>query len=200
MVELDARRTADGAVAVHHDPAIPGLGALCTLHFAQLSRKIPRLGDAIAACQGMSVNIEIKNLPGEPDFDPDERLADAVVDVVRERGVVDRVLVSSFRLATIDRVHAVDPPVATAWLVLPGRDDAEVVAACAERGHVALHPHHAAVTAELVDTAHAAGLRVNTWTVDDADRMRELAALGVDGIVTNDVATAVAVLNGGTRR
>jgi glycerophosphoryl diester phosphodiesterase len=41
------------------------------------------------------------------------------------------------------------------------------------------------VTVELVASAHAAGLKVNTWTIDDPIRMRELAAMGVDGIVTN---------------
>ena len=60
------------------------------------------------------------------------------------------------------------------------------------RGHVAVHPHHAFVTPALVHAAHAAGLVVNTWTCDDPDRIRWLAAIGVDGIVTNvpDVARA----------
>ena len=42
--------------------------------------------------------------------------------------------------------------------------------------------------------AHAAGLGVNTWTVDDPARIAELAAWGVDGIVTNDIPTALAAL------
>jgi glycerophosphoryl diester phosphodiesterase len=62
------------------------------------------------------------------------------------------------------------------------------------RGHAALHPHHAAVTPELIDAAHRAGISINTWTVDEPDRIRELAAAGVDGIITNRAAMARDVL------
>ena len=50
------------------------------------------------------------------------------------------------------------------------------------------------MTAELVDAAHDKGLALNTWTVDDPDEMQRLKALGVDTIVTNDVALAVKTL------
>jgi glycerophosphoryl diester phosphodiesterase len=68
------------------------------------------------------------------------------------------------------------------------------LAACAVRhGHGALHPYEAHVDRKLVEVAHAAGLVVNTWTVDDPVRIAELDALGVDGVVTNvpDVARTV---------
>src|SRR5688500_8524203 len=77
-VELDVRR----GLLVHHD-AEPTPGA-------------PALADALDACEGMTVNIEIKNLQGEPDFDPGETLAAQVVDLLRERGGRDDVIVSSF--------------------------------------------------------------------------------------------------------
>ena len=49
-----------------------------------------------------------------------------------------------------------------------------------------LGPREDLVTAELVRDAHARGLRVVPWTVNDATRMRELAALGVDGLTTDE--------------
>ena len=52
------------------------------------------------------------------------------------------------------------------------------------------------MTSELVELAHAAGLVVNVWTVDDPARIEELAGMGVDGIVTNVPAVAAAVLRG----
>ena len=57
---------------------------------------------------------------------------------------------------------------------------------------MAVHPHHAFVDAAFVRLAHDAGLAVNTWTCDDAERIRWLADLGVDAVVTNvpDVALA----------
>jgi glycerophosphoryl diester phosphodiesterase len=53
-----------------------------------------------------------------------------------------------------------------------------------------LHPWGPTVDAELVRSCHDAGLRVNTWTVDEPDWMRRLAEMGIDGIVTNDPALA----------
>jgi glycerophosphoryl diester phosphodiesterase len=37
-----------------------------------------------------------------------------------------------------------------------------------------------------VQAADEAGLQIMAWTVDDLERMRELAAMGVHGICTND--------------
>ena len=65
--------TSDGALAVHHDPAVPGVGPLAELAAADLPPSVPLLGAALDACAGMVVNIEIKNLPGEPGFDPEDR-------------------------------------------------------------------------------------------------------------------------------
>jgi glycerophosphoryl diester phosphodiesterase len=56
-----------------------------------------------------------------------------------------------------------------------------------------LGPWEGIVTAELVRTARVAGLRVVPWTVNDPARMRELTALGVDGLTTDEPATAVAL-------
>lgn len=53
-----------------------------------------------------------------------------------------------------------------------------------------LGPHEDLVTAELVRAAHARGLRVVPWTVNDETRMLELIALGVDGLTTDDPALA----------
>ena len=69
-----------------------------------------------------------------------------------------------------------------------------MVAAVAERGHRALHPHHAFVDADLVAAAHRAGVELNTWTVDEPDRIRWLADAGVDAVITNAPADALAAL------
>ena len=68
-------------------------------------------------------------------------------------------------------------------------------------GHRALHPYDWFVDQALVDRCHAAGLRVNVWTVDDPTRMAELRDLGVDGLCTNvpDVARRVVDARQGSR-
>ena len=57
--------------------------------------------------------------------------------------------------------------------------------AALERGHVAVHPHHAFVTEDFVRVAHDVGLAVNTWTCDEPERIRGLADVGVDAVITN---------------
>jgi glycerophosphoryl diester phosphodiesterase len=196
-VELDVRRTADGALAVHHDAALPDGRRLVDLTVAELPAEVPLLDAALDACRDLVVNVEIKNLPGEPDHDPTERLAEQVARLVVDDGLQDRVLVSSFSLQTVDRCLEVDSGVATAYLVTiaPDRDVAgRMVDRARKHGHRALHPHHVGVTPHLVDLCRAVGLACNTWTVDDPERMRQLAALGVDAIVTNVPDLAVATL------
>lgn len=184
-VELDVRRSADGALVVHHDAHLGDGRAIVELGAADLPAGVPLLDAALDACRGLVVNVEIKNLQGDPDFDPDDSLVPSVLAACTGH----EVLVSSFNLRTIDRVlEASGGAVPTAFLAMvpPDREvAARLVDRCRRHGHRVLHPHHAGVTPHLVDLCRAQGMALNTWTVDDPDRMRALADLGVDGIVTN---------------
>ena len=184
-VELDVRSSRDGLLVVHHD-LVPD----------PLPPWVPTLEDALDACAGLVVNVEVKNLPGEPDFDPSERVARAVAEMVGGRLGHPRVVVSSFNLMAVDAVRDVDPAIPTGWLTLEAFDQIAAAETAAERGHTAVHPHEGAVTGGLVAAAHALGLSVTTWTVDDPDRMRQVVADGVDGLITNVPAVAVATLRG----
>ncbi len=179
-VELDVRPTADGQLAVVHDAFLADGRAVSDTPAGELPISVPGLAAALASCGSeLLVNVEIKNDPAEPGFSLG--LADLVV------GVLDcwagPVIVSSFHLATIDRVKALRPSRRTGWLVVaPPPDWASILEG---QGHDALHPHHRAVTPLLADDVKQRGFELNTWTVDEAARLIELAALGVDGIVTN---------------
>jgi glycerophosphoryl diester phosphodiesterase len=108
-----------------------------------------------------------------------------------------RNLISCFHLPTVDRVHELAPALATAWLLGLIEDAGALIDTAAERGHVAVHPHHLFVDEAFVARAHAAGLAVNTWTCDEPDRIRQLADLGVDAVVTNVPDVALAALDRG---
>lgn len=193
-VELDVRRSADGALIVRHDPSLPDGRPVAHVEVAELPAWLPLLDAAVNASHGMSVNIEIKNLPTEPGWDPTEAVGAQVAAFVAEREDPDRFTVSAFTLATVDAVRAAEPSVLTGWLTLPGFDQLAAIATAAEHGHGAFHPQHEGVTAEVVAAAHDAGLVVTTWTADDPDRLRALADMGVDAVITNDPALALTVL------
>ncbi len=193
-VELDVRRTRDGVAVVHHDAHLADGRALVELARHELPDRVCDLGQALDACAGLSVNIEIKNWPDDVDFDHTEAMALAVVGEVQRRGAQADVLVSCFSQVTIDRVRHLDGAIATAYLHhFDDRSWHELACDIAAAGHAALHPWEHLVDEALVTAARAHGLEVNAWTVDDPDRMAALVALGVDGLCTNvpDVARAV---------
>ena len=191
-IELDVRSSADGHLVVHHDARLPDGRTIAALTRAELPASVPDLGDALDACRGAWVNLEIKNASEDPDFDHDRRLARAVVELLAGRDEPStQWLISSFDLATVDAVRAARPTLSTAFLVYEIDDAA--VAAAVTGGHHALHPWEVTVDAAAIERAAASGLRVNVWTCNDAERMRELIGWGVDGICTDvpDVARGV---------
>ena len=193
-VELDARRTADARMVVHHDAALPDGRVIVDLLRSELPESVCDLDAALDACAGMGVNIEIKNWPDDPDFDDTEAVARSVVALIGARGAQGEVLVSCFHYPTIQLVHELDPTIPTAFLhIISDRTWDELAADVAAAGHTALHPWDGMVDESLVAAAKAHRLEVNVWTVDDPDCMQELIALGVDGLCTNvpDVARRV---------
>ena len=196
-VELDVRRTIDGRLAISHDDVLPDGTVLVETPFADLPAHVTDLAEALDACAPLSVvNVEIKNWPDDRDFDGTEALAAAVVDLLEQRGEVDdgRLLVSSFHLATVDRVRELAPTLATGWVLGLVDQPGPLVDRAAEHGHVAVHPHHAFVGEDLVRRAHDAGLAVNTWTCDEPERIRWLESVGVDAVITNVPSVALAAL------
>ena len=116
--------------------------------------------------------------------------------------MTDDIVVSSFDFETLSGLASRDPVLPTAYLVfetfgrgLDHRDGGDAAARAAEAGAGALHPWDPLVDAAMVEHCHRLGLAVNVWTVDDPDRIRALAALGVDGIITNVPALARAALD-----
>jgi glycerophosphoryl diester phosphodiesterase len=196
-VELDVRRTADDRLVVHHDPVLADGRLIRSTRSADLPDEVPTLAASLDACRGMFVNIEIKNDPDEPDFDPTEWVAHRVVADLAHRtlgaapSATSPWLLSSFRPETVTACRRLWPSVRTAWLVEHLTD--RTIESAAAAGYVAIHPRVDLVTEETVRRAHALGVAVNVWTCDDPTRMAELMGWGVDGICTNvpDVAVGV---------
>jgi len=189
-VELDVRLTADGALAVHHDPVVEGVGPVHELAAADLPSYVPLLADSLDACAGLTVNIEVKNLPMEPAFDPTDRCARDVVDVVGACGAGGSVIVSSFWAGALTAVRGTGAGLPTGLLVVSAFDPAVAVAGAVDLGCAAVHLPIGLVTPATVAAAHAAGLAVAAWTVVDEGALDAVLTAGVDTVVTDDVAMA----------
>ena len=195
-VELDVRLTADGALAVHHDAEIPGLGAIAALGVADLPAHVPLLTDVLAVCEGLVVNVEIKNAPEDPGWDPGEAVAALVAVAIAEAGWTDRVIVSSFQVPTLRAVQVADPSLALGALWGFATQPGPALAEAADTGFRAVHPFVSSVDLDLVRRAHAAGLALNVWTVNAPDDLRAVVSWGVDAVITDRLEDALAVARG----
>lgn len=196
-VELDVRATADGQVVVHHDAELASGGAVAELRAAELPTWLPSLDEALAELAGLEVNIEIKHDPAEPGDDPAERLAAAVARTVLAAAGRGSFVVSSFNLATLDAFLGEAPQVATGLLVDPAIDALRACSTAQAHGHGGVHPWYPLTTPDVVAEARERGLAVRVWTVDEPGAIAELARLGVDAVITNDVPAALAALGRG---
>lgn len=198
-VELDAHLSADGQVVVTHDAHYTNGVLVRSVPADQRPDGVCLLDEALAVCDdaGLGINVEIKAVPGDADADTAEELTDTVLAVLDARyghNPVRRqeLMITCFWPTTIERVRAASD-LATGWLSIDGTKPAEVAARVRSQGHQAINPWDPLITADLIDAAHGEGLAVNSWTVNDPDRMLELASWGVDGIITDvpDVARSV---------
>jgi glycerophosphoryl diester phosphodiesterase len=193
-VELDVRMTRDGALAVHHDPIIDGAGPVNELAADDLPEYVPLLAAALDACDGLIVNIEIKNLPGEPGFDPGEHVTREVADLVVALRRTEEVVISSFWPGTLEAVHDAHPDIPTGLLLAGWCDPADAVIAAFSRDCTALHPFVTLVSPALVDQAHRAGLTVAVWTVNERTQLEVVVRAGADTVITDDVTFAREVI------
>lgn len=187
-IEVDVRRTVDDHLVIVHDHEIPGRIAIAEAMRHDLPWDIPDLDELLDDCRGMTVNLEIKNFPRDPAWDPAQRVTKLTLDLLERRGT-DDVLLSCFDLAAIDLAAARGHR--TAALQLSRRPAAELLDAVVGHGHAIVHPYVSMVDAAYLDAARARGLTVNAW---GDDRFDELVALGVDGIITERVADALAAV------
>jgi glycerophosphoryl diester phosphodiesterase len=208
-VEFDVRITADGHAVVLHDPDVArttdGAGLVSDLTLEEVralrvggsDERVPTLEEALRRCSGrIAVDVEIKNLPGEPGFEPDrERAVDALFDALEAEAFEGPVLVSSFNPASIAHARREQPDVPTGLLTGFAVGAHDALAAAVAAGHPWVLPFVLQVREAgegYAAQVHQAGLRLGTWIADDPADAVALMRAGVDAVATNDPATIVA--------
>ncbi|MEU2657252.1 glycerophosphodiester phosphodiesterase family protein [Streptomyces sp. NPDC007325] len=197
-IENDVRPSRDGGLYVFHDATVDrttdGKGHIGKLTSAEIDAldagswfapeykgvRIPTLAAQLADLRerGGKLLLDITGTRGKADIE-------RIIQTVRDEGMMDRVMVQSFFPESLKHVRKLAPQVPMAFL--QGKLDADPVAVAKDLDVIAYNVSDEALKTrpEVVKDLHAAGVKVNVWTVDDPKRWSELADLGVDGIITD---------------
>jgi len=224
-IELDVHLSADGVPVVIHDETVDrttnGVGEVNTLTVEQLhaldagnGQYVPTLDEVLALVAGkLHVNVEIKTAEA----------ADAALTVIARHPTLTWAT-SSFVWEALQHAHEVDPSTDTwptgiggpekielmiaeakalgyeqadllreRWANIPTLSD--TIAAAVRWGGSAISIWERGFGAEELAQVHAAGLEAWVWTVNDADRARDLLALGIDALCTDDPALMQRIVN-----
>lgn len=131
-------------------------------------------------------NMETKCMPQYDNvFHPaPEEFVKLVMEVLKEKGILNRVIIQSFDVRTLQILHKDYPAVQTSLLVY-GKDDFEAQINKLGFYPTTYSPYFSLVTPELVKTAHDKHVYVLPWTVNKEEDMKQMAAYGVDGIISD---------------
>lgn len=187
-VELDARRSADGVAVLYHNGWTPdGLPVVDRTAAELADAGLAPLDKVLAGLpEGMGVDLEVKNLPGEPDYDPDDGIVEIVAEVVRA-APQRPMIVSSFNPLTVASLVRVLPEVPACLVHFDSLPVTVAMNIAIQQGAVALcsRVRSPGLDAQGVAAVHAAGLSILVWTVNDVPTAARLATAGVDGMVTD---------------
>ncbi len=212
-IELDTMLTADGTPIVIHDQSLErttnGSGSVASKTIAEIKlldagstfdarfagEKVPTLEEVFTAVgDKILINVELKNYAS-----PLDHLPETVVALVMKKGLSDRVLLSSFNPIALIKAQRASEKIRRAALTGGGPKILRGVVE-AFTDYFALHPEVSLVNQGMIDKHHAAGNKVNAWTVNEESEMMKLLSIGVDGLITDKPDIAKKVIELTTRQ
>jgi glycerophosphoryl diester phosphodiesterase len=192
MIELDVLRAKEGKLVVAHD------------HHDATVRRPMDLAEALdlfvaPPLDEVEIDLDLKLAGSEAEF----------AGALAGSGLVERAMVSTMEVESLTKLSKLEPDLRLGWTYPKTRRDwtqygwarpalRAALEAIRRRfpsilekrapklGVDAVWAYHPIITPRLVDAARNANVELIAWTVDDADRMRELLDMGVDGICSND--------------
>lgn len=205
--ETDVHMSSDGVPVVCHNYTIDetsnGQGKISEMTLEQLrsydfgsyfdekykGTPLPTLEGFLTLCE--TADIEIMNIELKTPLDGEKGMVEKTISAVKEHGLFDKLLISSFSPELLVECKRIDPKCKTGFLYSPDRK------ICYEKmifgyldfakeiGADYLHPHFSMVTKHYVKKLHANGIGVNPWTVDKENIALRMLRCGVDGIITD---------------
>jgi len=210
VLEVDAKLTKDGVPVAIHDATLDrttnctgevrsytahGLRACRTDFPAGRPTPIMTIKALLefAKRTGSRVNLEIKNVPGDPDYDPTPAYANKVMDaVLASRIPRGQLIVQSFIAGNLDVARQRLPGVTTSLLAVQAINEPYLQAAA--DNHYDLISPEWPVTADYVSRAHGMGLDVVPFTLNTVSAVRAARSAHVDALITDDPLMAARAL------
>lgn len=185
LVEVDVHRTIDGHLVLHHDRDMLLNGTATSIVIATLAQlqaadfgdgeRVVTLAEAMETVRGRAgLFVDLKA----------DGLAGAIV-ATAERAQFTPLLVAGVFRESLTTIRRLNPAIGTALGCLDNWREAYGPDIIERTDAAAMTIDHLLVDAAFVARCHAAGRAVIVWTVDEISRMRELARMGVDGIMSN---------------
>lgn len=183
VIELDLHLSRDGALAVMHDADVDrttdGTGPIAGKTLAELraldagqGERVPVFEEVLDAVKS-PLQAEIKNVAA----------ARALAEVLLARDLVDRVEVSSFHDEAVVEIARLVPGVRT--VLVASHWSGDIVERAKAAGAQSLALNIRRLTLEVVELAHAEGVKVIGWVVNTQDHLRLARALELDGVTTD---------------
>ena len=205
-IECDVQLTRDGVAVMLHDltldrttnghgpvaevawSEVRGLDAGSWFHPEFAGTRVPSLDETLelALAAGVPLCIEIKGTAGQA-----PRTAAVVARILRERGLLDRMFVSSFDHAALAAAReAAGRPILLAPERLPASGPADPTAAVGQAcalGATVLQHRWEDLTRGVVDALHDVDVAVWSWPIDSLDAIEHSVRVGVDAVIGDDV-------------
>ncbi len=190
-IELDVRLTANEEFVVFHDRRLKRMTGdrnrvdkVSSQYLEQLNlngdpeAKIPSLEEVLELIRDRAwLNLEIK-----PRLFHKNGALNRLIGVLRNFGLKETVIVSSFNFKILKEFHQLAPEYHLGFIyrhrIYAAFIDTTILSS--------LHPHHHLVNAQYLENAWRKGLNVLAWTVDKEKTIRRMISLGVDGIITDN--------------
>lgn len=197
-IETDIQMTADGKLVLIHDDTLDrtttGTGRVGQFTYNELTKldagswyspkfageSVPRLEELLelAVQKDVWLNLELKfgsiYYPG---------IEEKLIHMVKQMNYGEKVVISSFDHVALARCHELEPGILTGVLYVERLYKPWDYAA--SMGAKALHGSSRVMLPSDIEQAHQHGCKVNVWTVNDEQRMRDMIQAGVDGIITD---------------
>ncbi len=205
--ETDIHLTSDGYPVICHnytvDETSTGNGEIRTKTLEELrsydfgsyydekfkGTQLPLLDEFLEVSKDEQV--EIMNIEIKPPLDGNLDIVKKTIDAVKEAGLFDKLLISSFSPEVLVECKKVEPNCKTGFLYAPNKlfffktmIFGYVKFAKSIKADY-LHPHFFGVTKHYVKKLHENGIKVNVWTVNKPETAEKLIKYGVDGLITD---------------